>query len=92
MDFGQVCLRSVSSKDLMIVNNLNSFIHVVVEVSAECLVPRDSELIVQHFYGVVFVISRFDFLISNCRLIVESFVKHLPCHKWYHPALWQSWP
>ena len=37
MDFGQVCLRSVSSKDLMIVNNLNSFIHVVVEVSVECL-------------------------------------------------------
>lgn len=33
MDFGQVCLRSVSNKDLMIVNNLNSFIHVVVEVS-----------------------------------------------------------
>lgn len=32
MDFGQVCLRSASSKDLMIVNNLNSFIHVVVEV------------------------------------------------------------
>lgn len=32
MDFGQVCLRSVSSKDLMIVNNLNSFIHVVVEI------------------------------------------------------------
>lgn len=37
MDFGQVCLRSVSSKDLMIVNNLNSFIHVVVEVGVECL-------------------------------------------------------
>ena len=36
MDFGQVCLRSVSSKDLMIVNNLNSFIHVVVEV-IKCL-------------------------------------------------------
>ena len=33
MDFGQVCLRSVSSKDLMIVNNLDIFIHVVVEVS-----------------------------------------------------------
>lgn len=32
MDFGQVCLRSASSKDLMIVNNLNSFIHVVVEI------------------------------------------------------------
>lgn len=32
MDFGQVCLRSASSKDLMIVNKLNSFIHVVVEV------------------------------------------------------------
>ena len=43
MDFGQVCLRSASSKDLMIVNNLNSFIHVVVGVSAEspfvCLMP-----------------------------------------------------
>ena len=36
MDFGQVCLRSVSSKDLMIVNNLNSFIHVVVEVRLKC--------------------------------------------------------
>ena len=33
MDFGQVCLRSVSSKDLTIVNNLDIFIHVVVEVS-----------------------------------------------------------
>ena len=33
MDFGQVCLRSVSSKDLMIVNNLDIFIHVVVQVS-----------------------------------------------------------
>ncbi|PFX34680.1 Calponin-likey domain-containing protein 2 [Stylophora pistillata] len=32
MDFGQVCLRSASSRDLMIVNNLNSFIHVVVEI------------------------------------------------------------
>ena len=32
MDFGQVCLRSVSSKDLTIVNNLDIFIHVVVEV------------------------------------------------------------
>ena len=33
MDFGQVCLRSVSSEDLMIVNNLDIFIHVVVQVS-----------------------------------------------------------
>ena len=32
MDFGQVCLRSVSSKDLMIVNNLHTYIHVVVQV------------------------------------------------------------
>ena len=35
MDFGQVCLRSVSSKDLMIVNNLDIYIHVVVQVN-EC--------------------------------------------------------
>lgn len=38
MDFGQVCLRSVSSKDLMIVNNLDIYIHVVVQVG-ECLIP-----------------------------------------------------
>lgn len=32
MDFGQVCLRSVSTKDLMIVNNLDIYIHVVVQI------------------------------------------------------------
>ena len=32
IDFGQVCLRSASSKDLMIVNNLDMFIHIVVQV------------------------------------------------------------
>ena len=35
MDFGQVCLRSVSSKDLMIVNNLDIFIHVLVQVGVK---------------------------------------------------------
>ena len=35
MDFGQVCLRSVSSKDLMIVNNLDIFIHVLVQVGVQ---------------------------------------------------------
>ncbi|XP_048577373.1 cilia- and flagella-associated protein 47-like isoform X2 [Nematostella vectensis] len=28
VDFGQVCLRSISGKDLMIVNNLDSYIHI----------------------------------------------------------------
>ena len=32
MDFGQVCIRSVSTRDLTIVNNLDIYIHVVVEV------------------------------------------------------------
>ena len=32
MDFGQVCIRSVSARDLTIVNNLDIYIHVVVEV------------------------------------------------------------
>ena len=33
VDFGQVCLRSQSQKELSIVNNLNRFIHVEVNVS-----------------------------------------------------------
>ena len=32
IDFGRVCLRSVSQRELNIVNNLNQFIHVVVHV------------------------------------------------------------
>ena len=32
MDFGQVCIRSVSARDLTLVNNLDIYIHVVVEV------------------------------------------------------------
>ena len=33
VDFGQVCLRSQSQKELSIINNLNRFIHVEVNVS-----------------------------------------------------------
>lgn len=33
IDFGEVCLKSVSQKDLNICNNLDQYIHVVVHVS-----------------------------------------------------------
>ena len=34
VDFGQVCHKSISQKDLNIINNLDQYVHVVVNVSS----------------------------------------------------------
>ena len=44
VDFGKVCLRSTSRRDISIVNNLDSYIHIVVQVfDKETLFQAQSE-------------------------------------------------
>ena len=39
VDFGKVCLRSTSRRDISIVNNLDTYIHIIVQVVRAKSIP-----------------------------------------------------
>ena len=50
VDFGKVCLRSTSRRDISIVNNLDTYIHIIVQVVHAKSIPVANKIILSVGY------------------------------------------
>lgn len=85
LDFGQVCLRSVITRNLSIVNNLNQYIHIVAEVS--CVMIKPLIKANQYMY-IKELLSNSKLTDNSIYFICLPFVKNqnsliLNCTKWH---------